>query len=207
MAYTMKTEGLEAVENLLNELGDEARHVAAFALYDGAAVMVKGVMAAARSIKTAPFKYAKTGQTRLPSPEEKQILLENGAMGISRFDKDGNGFQTSVGFNDNGYAAVNWNHMSSKGRTNYKDYHLAGRKSPVTSSGVAKSLGLGRRIQNVKPVGVIANAINSGTSFMKKQPFIRMGAAKTQAAAVAAITQKAEQMLSEIISENGGKSA
>ena len=61
----------------------------------------------------------------------------------------------------------------------------------------------------VKPIPQIANAINSGTSFMQKQPFVRKGVSKGKKAAVAAIVAEAEKLFNAIISQNeaGGISA
>jgi hypothetical protein len=39
----------------------------------------------------------------------------------------------------------------------------------------------------MKPVPLIANAINHGTSFMKEQPFLRKAFSKNQRAAIAAV--------------------
>lgn len=50
-----------------------------------------------------------------------------------------------------------------------------------------------------KAVRLIANAINSGTSFMVKQPIFRRAASKAKGAASAAIVGKADQLISEII--------
>lgn len=50
-----------------------------------------------------------------------------------------------------------------------------------------------------KAVRLIARAINSGTSFMHKQPVFRKAASGSQGAAKAAILAKAEQMFNEII--------
>jgi len=50
-----------------------------------------------------------------------------------------------------------------------------------------------------KSVAVIARSINSGTSFMRKQPVFRLAKNKSQNAAKAAIVEKAEKMLDEII--------
>ena len=50
-----------------------------------------------------------------------------------------------------------------------------------------------------KPVRLIARAINSGTSFMKKQPVFRKAASMSKGAAQAAIVAKAEEMFNEII--------
>ena len=52
-----------------------------------------------------------------------------------------------------------------------------------------------------KPVAEIARSINSGTSFMKKQPFARQATNRSQAAAKEAMVAKAEKMLKEIINE------
>ena len=50
-----------------------------------------------------------------------------------------------------------------------------------------------------KSVAVIARSINSGTSFMKKQPVFRRAKSQSQNAAKAAIVAKAEEMFDEII--------
>lgn len=51
----------------------------------------------------------------------------------------------------------------------------------------------------VKPIPKIVNAINSGTSFMKKQPFVRKaatsGAKKAEAAIIKTIEQKFEEYM------------
>ena len=213
MAIRMAITGMEDVSEMLSELEDKADFVASMALYDGAGEMAKAINEAAQSIKTAPFKYAPPGQTRLPSPEEKQILLENGAMGIAKFDKDGAEVNTSVGYNKSGYANVNWNHMSSSARTNYKAVSLKGHDSNASS--FLKALrnaggsNIGKGAQNQKPIGVIANSINSGTSFMNKQPFFRKGVTAGAKRAEQAIRSRVEKLWNEIIknNESGGKSA
>lgn len=211
MAYTMKCEGMEEIAQTLRALGDEAMYAANMALYDGAGEMAKAVNEEARKIRTAEFKYAKGSEQRLPSPEEKQILLDNGAMGIAHFDKDDDSVNTSVGYNASGYADVNWNHMSSSARTNYKAVSFKGHESNASSflKAVRKAGGgtIGKGAQNQKPIGVIANAINSGTSFMKKQPFIQKGAMKGKVRATEAMKKRIEQLLNKIIKESGGKTA
>lgn len=52
-----------------------------------------------------------------------------------------------------------------------------------------------------KPVAVIARSINSGTSFMQKQPVFRRAKTRSQGKAKEAIIAKAEQMINEIINE------
>jgi len=136
MPYEMKVDGMEEISEQLSRLEDRAPAVAAKALYEGAGIMMAEIKKGAESIRTAPFKYAANGQTRLPSPEEKDAVLSVGA-GVAKFDKSGTEVNTSVGYSNTGYADVN-----------------------------------GTR----KPVPLIANAINSGTSFMPKQPFVRKAA-------------------------------
>lgn len=50
-----------------------------------------------------------------------------------------------------------------------------------------------------KAVRLIARSINSGTSFMHKQPVFRKAASQSSGAAKSAIVSKAEQMFNEII--------
>lgn len=192
MPYQMKVDGMAEVSELLDKLEDRAQSAASQALYQGAAVMKDAIFAEMAKIKTAPFKYVKSG-TRLPSPEEKDVLMQAG-VGVAKFDKNGVEVDTSVGFNQSGYADVSWNHMSSKGRTNYK---AAGGKN--VGSGKAKALGMGRGLQNRKPIGAIANAINSGTSFMTKQPFVRRAANSGGKKAMAVMKEMIEQAFEELI--------
>ena len=173
MAYYLKVEGMAEVSEMLSRLEEAAPAIAAEAVYEGAAVVRDAIFKEMEAIQTAPFKYAKDGQLRLPSPEEKEILYQAG-VGIAKFDKNGLEIDTSVGFNQSGYANVTWNHMSSKARTNYKVVYLKGHES--NSSSLLKAIGMGKGEQNQKPIGAVANSINSGTSFMKKQPFVRKAA-------------------------------
>lgn len=48
-----------------------------------------------------------------------------------------------------------------------------------------------------KAVAVIARSVNSGTSFMEKQPVFRRAMSKGKSAAAAAIIQKAEELLNQ----------
>lgn len=134
MAYQMKVSGMEEVSDMLTQMGEKAQGVAAKALYDGAGLMADEIRKGAGTIRTEPFKHKK--ETRLPSPEEKEIV-QTAAAGIAKFNKNGTEVDTSVGFRNAGYA------------------ELAGKMVPIPK---------------------IVNAINSGTSFMKKQPFVRKSA-------------------------------
>lgn len=193
MPYKVSTSGMGELNQVFDSLGNAAQGVAAAALYEGAGVMADAVSQAVHGIATEPFKYAK-GRKRKPSPEEKAILLGAGTAGISKFRKNGVSVDTSVGFNNAGYASVSWNHMS-RARTNYK--HSADKKS-VTPAYMKTKGG------NAKPVAVIANAINSGTSFMDKQPFFRKAVSQAKGRVVSEIDSTARRLTEEII-KNGGK--
>ena len=159
MAYYMNVGGMEELSETLEKLEERAPAVAAQALYDGAGIMADEIRRGAKSIKTAPFKYARAGQTRLPSPEEKEIVVAAGA-GIAKFDKNGTEVDTSVGYRASGYATL-------KGR--------------------------------VKPIPLIINSINSGTSFMNKQPFVRKAKNKGSPKAIQAMKDKIEESFEAII--------
>ena len=148
MAFSFKVSGLEELSNALGKLGEEAPHVAARGLYDGAAVVADKVSQAVHGIATKRFKYpAPPGKQRMPSPEEK-ALITGAKHGVAKFRYTGTEIQTSVGYQNAGYGSVN-------GKT--------------------------------KPVPQVANAINSGTSFMAKQPFMRKAFSQSKQAATAAI--------------------
>ena len=163
MAMTIKTEGLTEVSEMLTRLGAKAQDVASGALFDGAGVVADAFTAAVNSIQTAPFKYARPGHTRLPSPEEKQALI--GRVGIAKFKVNGSETDTVIGISEKaGYTMVN------------------GQK---------------------KAVRLIARSINSGTSFMQKQPVFRKAKTQCQQTAIKAIEDKAEKMFDEIINGSG----
>ena len=68
-----------------------------------------------------------------------------------------------------------------------------------TVVGVSASAGYADIAGHPKAVRMIARSINSGTSFMKKQPIFRKAKSQSQNAAKAAIVAKAEAMFNEII--------
>ena len=157
MPYELKVDGMAEISEQLSQLEDAAPRVAALALYDGAGVMADEMKKQANGIKTAPFKYAREG-TRLPSPEEKAIVMQASA-GIAKFNKDGTEVDTSVGFRNAGYTQLN-------GKT--------------------------------VPIPVIVNSINSGTSFMQKQPFVRKAASSGGQKAMEAMKKVIEAEFEEL---------
>ena len=68
-----------------------------------------------------------------------------------------------------------------------------------TLIGISGSAGYADIGGKPKAVRLIARSINSGTSFMQKQPVFRKAKSSSQAAAKAAIVAKAETMFNEII--------
>ena len=188
--YRIEVTGINELFSKLKKAEEKSLGIAALGLYEGAGIVADAVSQEVRGISTAPFKYAKNGEKRKPSPEEKAAIVGS-AYGVAKFKKRLNVVDTSVGFNNSGYVNVNFRHMSTGARTNYKKVTFKGHES--NSSSFLREINrytggsLGKGAQNQKPVGVIANAINSGTSFMEKQPFITKAFRKSKSAAQAAI--------------------
>ena len=204
MPYRIDITGMDELYQNLKTLREKAPGIASMALYEGARVVADAVSKEVRGISTAPFKYAKDGERRKPSPEEK-AALEAAPHGVAKFRRNLHAVDTTVGYNQSGYVDVNFNHMNSSARTNYKAVNFKGHESNASSflkavnSLTGQSLGKGA--QNQKPVGVIANAINHGTSFMQKQPFMRKAFSKSQAAAIAAMENAIRERIDEISEE------
>ncbi len=207
MAYRVMTEGMEELIQAMDQLGEAGRGAAAMGLYEAAGVYADEVSKGVQGISTEPFRYAAGGQKRRPSPEEKAILKEKGAIGIAKFKKNGFSFDTSIGFDGSGYADVNWNHMRSTSRTNYKltDNGVKWSGKAYLKMGedghAVRNRGKGG-LQNEKPIEMIANAINSGTSFMSKDPFFRKAISRGRSKAEAAFSKKAEEILDKAAKEN-----
>ena len=195
MPYEMKVDGMAEVSEMLAQLEERAPKAAAKALYTGAGIMAQEILKEMGKVKTAPFEYAKSGEMRLPSPEEKEALMQAG-VGVAKFSGDGTEIDTSVGFNQSGYVRVNFRHMNANARTNYK---LANGKNVGAMK--AKLLKTGKGAPDQKPIGVIANSINSGTSFMQKQPFVRKAASSGGKKAMAAMKEAIEKEL-EALTKN-----
>ena len=154
MPFSIKVDGLSELIRNMDRLPEKAADVAALALYDGAGVVADAVSRAVQGIATEEFRYTKRG-TRLPSPEEKAVLLK-AKRGVAKFKKSKTRVDTSVGMQNAGYGTI-------KGKT--------------------------------VPVPLIENAINSGTSFMKPQPFFRAAVETSAGAAAGAIEGGIESRL------------
>ena len=147
MPFSIEWEGADELLRKMDKLPEKAAKIAAEALYEGAGVMADSVSEAVHGIATEEFHYASGGRKRLPSPEEKAIV-EGAKHGIAKFKNDGTVIQTSIGFDNSGYAKL-------------------GDKSV--------------------PIPLIANAINHGTSFMQKQPFLRKAFSQNKGKVLATI--------------------
>lgn len=154
MPFELKVDGMAEISETLSKMDEKAPGVASKALYEGAGIMADEIKKSAATIRTASFKWASSrkGQTRLPSPEEKEIVMQADA-GIAKFNKNGTEVDTSVGFRNAGYTQL-------KGKT--------------------------------VPIPKIVNSINSGTSFMNKQPFVRKAASSGGKKAIAAMKEVIE---------------
>lgn len=179
MPFTLEWSGADELLRKMDKLPDKAAKIAAEALYEGADVMADAVSRAVQGIATEEFHFARGGETRLPSPEEKAIVM-NQRRGISKFKNNGTVISTKVGISSDGYSKIKWNHAKSGVRTKYKVGY--GGKATQSQSQEGKSSGA-----SAKPVAVIINSIEHGTSFMKKQPFMRKAVQQTKGAVMAAI--------------------
>ena len=199
--FSFKVEGMTELFDKMKKAEDKSLGIAAQALYEGAGIVADAVGKAVHGIATEPFKYAKDGEKRKPSPEEK-AAIESAPHGVAKFRKKLDRVDTSVGFNGAGYVNVHFRHMNASARTNYKAVAFKGHESTATSTlKFIKQHGggdLGKGAQNQKPIGVIANSINSGTSFMQKQPFIRKAFSQSRGAATAAIEAGIKARLDEL---------
>ena len=199
--FSFQVEGMDQLFSALKKAEDKSLGIAAQGLYEGAGIVADAVSKAVRGIRTEPFKYAKGSEKRKPSPEEKAALME-APHGVAKFRKKLGRVDTSVGYNGAGYVNVNFKHMNSSARTNYKAVRFKNHDSTASSTleWMRRNGGkdLGRGAQNQKPVGVIANSINSGTSFMEKQPFIRQAFSKSKNAAIAAIEDGIRKRIEEL---------
>lgn len=204
MPYLITTEGMDELVSKLERAEERAKGVAARALYRGAGVVADAISSGARGIATSPFKYAKGGNKRKPSPEEKAALTAAGAAGIAKFDKNGLAVNTAVGYNRSGYVQVNWNHMSRNANSNYKikgGSAIWSKKAYLKKDAVTGHAVEDRKsgLSNAKPVAVIANAINSGTSFMEKQPFIRKAITKSKGQALSVMEATIDELVGQLL--------
>lgn len=161
MAISFQVTGLDELLAQFDQVGRKAGEIAAQGLFDGAGIAADNLSAAIDGIQTEPFHYAKDGEKRLPSPEEK-AAVQRARHGVARFRNNGTSVQTSIGLQNSGYTK------------------LAGKDSV--------------------PIPKIANAINSGTSFMQKQPFLRKAERASRASAQAAIEKKIKEKADELLS-------
>ena len=187
MAWGINMTGMNELIQSLDKLPKEGARIASEALYEGAGVVADSVSRAVNSIRTQPFKYASGGTLRLPSPEEK-ALVAGARHGVAKFKKTGVNVQTKVGYQTSGYGAITWNHAKTgNSRTKYK----AGGNGRM----VHASRGTG---QSMKPVPLIINSINSGTSFMSRQPFMNKSLGQSRAPAKAALENGIKSRLEEL---------
>ena len=186
MAYKCVTEGMSELVNAMDQLGAAGRGAAAGGLYEAAGVYADAVSGAVNGIAVEPFKYAAGGRKRRPSPEEKAALQGAGAAGIAKFKNNGLSVNTSIGFNNSGYALVD-GRRSIKARTNYRYDETTGKVMHASKAGKGS--------KNVKPIPLIANSINSGTSFMDKQPFFRKATRQAASKADGAFVAKATEVI------------
>ena len=186
MAYKCVTEGMSELVSAMDQLGAAGRGAAAGGLYEAAGVYADAVSGAVNGIAVEPFKYA-------------AALQGAGAAGIAKFKNNGLSVNTSIGFNNSGYALVD-GRRSIKARTNYRYDETTGKVTHASKAGKGS--------KNAKPIPLIANSINSGTSFMDKQPFFRKATRQAAGKAQSAFDAKATEILNQaaaVVGKNSGR--
>lgn len=135
----IKIKGIAEFEKKLSSAGQRAPGVAKASLYDGAAVIANAYKNALNNIQTEPFFYAYNGWQRLPSPEEKEAVM-NGTYGIAKMQMHGFKVDTIIGVKpDAGYVT------------------LLGKKTPTAL--ILRSIEHGTSFMKKQPV--LRNAINA----------------------------------------------
>ena len=76
--------------------------------------------------------------------------------------------------------------------------HFHDNGGSVNTSVGLNAAGYGNVAGRSKPVGLIANAINSGTSFMAKQPFYRRAVSQSKGQALGKIETKLREELDKL---------
>lgn len=171
MRFTLNFD-ISQTDAMLSELQQKAGGIAARALYEGAGMMADSLTEAIDSIKTEPFRYAKNGEKRLPSPQEK-AALKQGRFGVAHFRGSGTEIETSIGMGNAGYA-----HIMGTGKRSASSRYNKGKD---------------------KAVPQIAHAIDSGTSFMQAQPIFKKAFSRNRAAAEAKIAASIDNEIQGII--------
>ena len=77
-------------------------------------------------------------------------------------------------------------------------FNKSGGGNVTTSVGYGRSAGYAMMAGRRKPIPLIANAINSGTSFMRKQPFFRHAVSEGTRPASEAMQRKIEDILEQM---------
>lgn len=164
---------LSSVQGMFDELWEKAGSLAAAGLYKGAGVVADALTEEINNIQTEPFRYATSDDPRLPSPEEKAMLL-SAAHGVAHFRGSGSEIETSIGMSNAGY--MTFGHAKAFGRMKYGRH--AGER------GIA--------------VPLLARAISSGTSFRRKQPFLRRYISKSKGRAMDTLARTIDEGLQSI---------
>ena len=167
---------LGGIEQTLDRLYNAAEKATAKGLYKGAGIVADNLNASVNSIHTEVFEYATDGYKRPPSPEEKAVL-QSSAHGIAKFHSNGIEMDTSVGFDNAGYATF------GKGK-------VFGKMKYGRHKG-----------ERGIPIPMLARAINSGTSFREKQPFLNRAWSKSKSAADEAIRTTVDAELQKAADE------
>ena len=156
---TFKFEGVDKLVSQYEKLASNSHEIIGKAIYEGAGVVMKAVVAGVQGISTDNRFGTAENPTTGPSTIQKIGLVQS--LGITKMRADGDFWNVKIGFD--GYNSV---------------------KTKKWPQG--------------QPNSMVARSIESGTSYMVKQPFMRQaeqGAKKPCEEAMAKVVDKEIQKL------------
>ena len=102
---TMQMTGLDELSDKLALAERAAQGIAKASLYEGAGVIADAIRGSLSQIKTEPYRYANSDNKRLPSPEEKALVV-NAQYGVAKHQGSGAEVNTVVGIAGDGYGMI-----------------------------------------------------------------------------------------------------
>lgn len=106
MAVKAVSFGIDELAANFEKAERAAQGIAKASLYEGAKVMADAMRGGLDSIATEEWHFARGGEKRLPSPEEK-AAVQSAEFGVARHQGSGAEFNTVVGITGTGYVELN----------------------------------------------------------------------------------------------------
>jgi len=157
---TIQVKGLDAVSLMLDRFEDDTEAIVKVGLYEGAGILADAVKSEIEALPTDKGPITDSHPIMSgPTQVQKDGLLSG--FGISRFRRDGDVINVSIGFD---------------GYNDFKTSHYP----------------------QGQPNVLVARSINSGTSYMAKNPFVKRAINKAKDKAVEAVQERIRKAAREI---------